>query len=352
MIDEFLHANRGGRRTPREARHDHWSGIKFFRGAPLPDQETLNRLIPTISVDNLREEKHVWRPEETVEAGRIFFGLETANNKRSGIEVIGEPQSGKGTILFGLSEICDILNIGYLFIDGHHQEVSGIEVADAIHKAERLRIPIFFDSTDYLFLKSRSTGRSISQQFQDERVPVIMNAINNASVPIAITRHDDQWAEEFLNLDLRDKNNAVLETFQTYTLPAQLQSDASRHRFLLDGGLPETIASYLLGIKFHNLSESALASLINDIYYPTIPTEKDYEIEINKILTGLRTFAVLKDLVRGEKNHTINCVEKILDANKSEDIRILAIKELAWLILNLYEKSLKLTQIRRKKVKI
>ncbi len=333
----------------RERRIDNWSGIKFFDGDPLPDK--LQERVAGITIDYLREQRHVWRPEETVEAAKLFFGIESTG-QRLGLQVIGEPQSGKGSILFGLSEICDVLGIGYVFIDGHHQEVEGSVVAETIDNARKMRIPVFFDSTDYLFLGSRSAGRSISINKQKKRVPVIMRAIDEAkTIPIAITAHDELWAKEFLNLDLREQFAYILNSFPKYTLSPYLQSEASIRQFLLDNQIPEWVVDYLLGMKNDSFVREELAkltpqSLIDlgcNLGGNTQFTDED-------ILTALKAFCVLKDLARAEKDTLLSLVETLVSPEVTLTQKQEAIYQLGVLLLKLEGRRRNLIEIRRKKL--
>lgn len=324
--------NQGGRTEARNARIETWPGIKFFQGSPLPERDLLKTLVPSITVDVLREEKHVWRPEETIETSKDFFGLEPTNIQKPGLLVIGPPQSGKGTILFGLSEICDILQVGYVFIDGHHQETHEEIVAQTILKAQQLGIPIFFDSTDYLFLRSRKTGRSISLETQKRRVPIIMEAIRSVSVPIAMTFHDQEWQEEFLDLDLVSNCSDLFNSYPRYTIPTYLQSDASILRFLIDNGLPKASADYIINLPNLERVDEVLFTIIGQV-------EK-----VKAVLSGIRTYPVLKELVRNSRE-TVNL---LINNIQKDDENALA--KLLELIYNLEEKRKILTQIRRYKL--
>ncbi len=332
----------------REKRLQNWSGIKFFHGSPLPDLATLHKNVPTVTAQYLREDKHVWRPEEAVEAARLFFGLENQPNQRMGVRIIGEPQSGKGTFLFGISDICDALGYGYVFIDGHHQEVEGSIVADAIAQAQNMNIPVFYDSTDYLFLKSRKTGRSISKETQGKRTQLIIAAIDASTIPVALTSHDEEWATEFLDLELRDKYNQAFTRFPAYEIPLYLQSAASVRRYLLDNKIPEKVADYLLNMGNDEFTRSGLHSLDDKIFYPSF--DPDPTITVANICKTIYIYAVLKDLVKRYPSRLTRLANTILEnRNIHEEIALRAIEDLGLLIFNLDENRRNLTQIRRGK---
>ncbi len=347
MITENPRAD-DNRNGAREKRLHHWQGIKFFQGSPLPDINILRNLIPTVTVDCLRETRHVWRPEEAIEAGKLFFGLEGASNQRSGVHVIGEPQSGKGTFLFGISDMCDALGIGYVFIDGHHQEVDGTVVSQTITQAQKMSIPIFFDSTDYLFLKSRKTGRSISKEAQEKRTQSVVTAIDETTIPIAVTSHDEEWAGEFLDLQLRERYHHAFNRFPRYVIPLRLQSEASIRRFLLDHKIPDEGVAFLLSMHKDKFVIGALYDFIKDLYYPSFcpnPTTA-----VDSIFAAIWTYPVLKNMARDYADHTIKLINTIMAQRKTDELAAKkAIGDLGLFILNLDEDRRNLTEIRRKK---
>lgn len=304
----------------RQNRLKNWNGIKSFGGDALPSRNILLSLISQITAEQLREEKKVWRPEETIEAGKIFF-------TEGKINVVGPPQSGKGTILFGLSEMCDIIGVGYIFISGHHQETTSKEITDTIYEAEKKRIPVFCDSTDYLFLKSRKVGREVSLTVQEEKVSSIIPVIASSSVPIAITSHDEEWAGEFLNLDLRGKYSQYLNQFPKYEIPLHLKSEASILRFLKDHNIDEKITRFIL-----NLPTSIV----------TVLEEEFGNKKKDEILAATKTYPVLKELAR----ERVDEFHSIIEAVYFEEKKAIS---LGHLILETNEKCNKLTHIRKAK---
>lgn len=304
----------------RQNRLKNWNGIKFFSGEALPSRNILLSLTSQITALKLREEKKVWRPEETIEASEIFFS-------QSRINVIGPPQSGKGTILFGLSEMCDIIGVGYIFISGHHQETTSKEIIDTIYEAEKKEIPVFYDSTDYLFLKSRKVGREINLAVQKEKVFSIMPAIVSSTVPIAITSHDEEWAGEFLNLELRNQYLFCLNKFPKYEIPLHLKSDASIWRFLKDHDINEKIAHFILNLP------ASIATVLEEEFGNK---KKD------EILAAIKTYPVLKELIRERANEFYSVMEAVFFEEKN------AIS-LGKFILEINEKCNKLTHIRKAK---
>ena len=309
----------------RKNRLRNWSGIKFFDGSPLPPKHSLSTRLSLISADQLRKDKAVWRPEETIEAGTIFF----AQGK---INIVGPPQSGKGTILFGLSEICDIMGVGYIFISGHHQENPPETIIRTIDEAERKNIPIFYDSFDYLFLKSRSTGREVSMQFQEKKADSIIPRIASSPVPIAITNHDKLWVQEFLNLDLQAQYDNFLK-FPEYEIPLHMRSDASIIRFLQDHTVPIEIVHSILDIH----KDSSIGNQLQTIFEPMKATD---------IFSAIRTYPVLKELAR----ERLNELNSIMNQSFSDEKQRLF--SLGNLILEIKEKCDNLTHLRKaKKVK-
>lgn len=324
----------------RENRLQNWNGIKFFNGRSLPERNILLQQVERITADQLREEMKVWRPEETIEAGKVFFD-------KGRVNIVGPPQSGKGTILFGLSEMCDIMGIGYVFIDGHHQEVEGEVIANTMAQAQQTNIPVFYDSTDYLWLRSRTHGRTINTAAQQNRVPVIISAIGRLTVPIAITSHDEEWAHEFLNLEMRAQFADALTRFPRYEIPLYLQSDASIKRFMKDHGISQKITEYLLDMPINSEVNEILKKYFLGIRTvdDSIPEDAD-----QMVFSGLRTYPVLKELVRDRGQALDEVMQKIFDSNQQDQS---AIQELGLLILETEQRRRILTQLRKtKKVKI
>lgn len=310
----------------RQNRTRNWNGIKFFEGAPLPSKNILSDRLSHINAYQLREDKAVWRPEETIEANHIFF-------KNNRINVIGPPQSGKGTILFGLSTMCDIMGVGYIFIGGHHQENPAEAIIETIDEAKRKNIPIFYDSFDYLFLRSRSTGRDVSMQFQKEKADAIIPIIVSSQVPIAITNHDRLWAREFLNLDLQAQYDDYLAQFPRYEIPLYLKSDASIMRFLQDHTVPVATIQAILEIR----ENSSIGNQLQTIFG---------SMQRTNIFSAIRTYPVLKELAR-ERLSELNAM-----TNQSLSDETKYALALGTLILQAKEKCDHLTDLRKaKKIK-
>jgi len=320
----------------RENRRQNWNGIKFFDGKSLPQHHVLFQQVETITVDQLREEMKVWRPEETVEAGKIFF-------YQGRVNIVGPPQSGKGTILFGLSGMCDMMGIGYVFIDGHHQKVEGGIVANTMGQAQEMNIPVFYDSTDYLWLKSRTHGRTINTAAQENRVPIIISAIDKLTVPIAITCHDEEWANGFLNLGMRTQSADALTRFPRYEIPLYLQSDASVMRFLKDHGISQKVAQYFLDIPTNSQVADILKEHFSNIRAGDSSIPEDAK---QMVFSGLRTYPVLKELVRDRGQRLDEIMRKILGSNQQDQS---AIQELGLLILQTEQRRQILTQLRKTK---
>ncbi|MBI2033379.1 MAG: hypothetical protein HYT10_02840 [Candidatus Levybacteria bacterium] len=270
----------------RETREHSRNGIKFFAGSALPDKETYLPLVRSVQPGELREasemERRVWRPEETLDAAELFFNVGRIN-------VVGNPQWGKGTILYGLSEVCHRFGWGYLFIDGHHQEAPTEEVIAAIDKAQERGYPIFYDAFDHNFGDARQTAggiRMLSKEKQEERTTAIMEALDATTVPVAITNHDDTYAELFIDHILREKLQPFLDKYPLYELPAYLQSEESITVFLEDHGVPASQVDTLL----HMEDDPEVVTLLVNTY-----GDKAF---VDRIFTAVRSFSVLKEMVK------------------------------------------------------
>lgn len=306
----------------RNNRIKNWNGIKTFDGDPLPSRDHLLAQIVAITADQLREEKKVWRPEETIEASKIFFS-------QGKINVVGPPQSGKGTILFGLSGMCDLMGVGYIFISGHHQETIGQEIVDTIRTAEQKRIPVFYDSADYLFLKSRAVGREVSLKDQKTKASWVMPYLAAATVPVAITNHDEQWDAEFLNLELRSQYQSLLSLFPKYKIPLYLQSDVSILRFLKDHDIPPAIGQHCMTME---RNETAVAYF--NFHFG--------ENQAQQIFSAIRTYPVLKELIRERTTDFLDLMNQLLYEPNALDA-------LGNLILTIDNQCRQLTQLRKSK---
>lgn len=214
-------------------------------------------------------------------------------------------------------------------MDGHHQETPAKEVVCAIEEATDRNIPIFFDSFDYLFGKSRSGIRGIPLKQQLERTPQIVFALDYASIPIAITNHDDDWAEIFLDLAFREKFKRQIDKYSLYKIPLNIQSDKSIVRFLIDHNIPQDKAEFLVSINTN-------PDIINEL----IKHYGDKDI-VAWVFEATRTYPVLKELVRERK-------DEFLDALNSAILSIAA-HPLAHLILEAEHKRIHLTTLRSTK---
>ncbi|MFA5136317.1 MAG: hypothetical protein WC489_02895 [Patescibacteria group bacterium] len=316
----------------RPHRSESWNGVKFFKGNSIWDVPNLTTRAKQITSDHLRENKEVWRPEETVVAAIPFFDT-------GKVMVVGPPQSGKGTILFGLSEMCDELGIGYMFFNGHHQEVSGEDLATQIKRADEQGFPIFIDSYDYLFLGSRRTGRAISTQTQLERDDQIISALDAVTVPVALTFHDPEHSAAFMNSELIERYNWFHSKFPKYEIPLYLQSRDSVMRFLKDHDIPEQVAEFLIGLGENTHFEVAIEKLQ--------PVVMDHR----QLITSVNTYPVLKELVRDEKQTLFEIMEIAIQGPNQPGYEQ-ALADLAALLEKAEKKRLGLTQERhRRKLK-
>ncbi len=301
-MNDTIESNHRNHNGFREKRERSMGGIKFFKGSPLPDPEERKSRYRALSLERLREAHKVWRPEETLEAAELFFSQGRVN-------IVGSPQSGKGTILFGLSEICDAFDWGYLFVDGHHQETPASQIVDAITEAQTRRVPIFFDSFDYLFAVSRKL-RTIPITTQEERTPVVVDALVKATVPVAITHHDEQWAELFLNKDLRSRFRSQVEAFPTYEIPDSFRSPQSINRFLIDQGIPAQEAAFLANFAW----EQPMLDRFKGLFPNSFQT----------LFTATASFPVLKEVARDNKAEFLPLLTAIAQTESPVDDNTLA----------------------------
>lgn len=308
--------------TPtREQRSISCRGIKFFNGTSLPPLIEVIKKFRQVTAEQLREDRKVWRPEEVLEAAEPFF-------EQGKVIIVGDPQSGKGTILFGLSEICDIWSWGYVFIDGHHQETDAQTIVDVFNSADTRRIPIFFDSFDYLFLKGRSRAMSVSKQ--RERTTKIMEAVDKITTPISITTHDESWAQEFLDLQLRDNFSETLSKFQSYEIPLNFRSAPSIRRFLLDHDFTPEKAEFLVSMSKKPWVVNNLTLAFGD------------QGKVNEVFEALQNYPVLKELTRDRKNE----VDDALVQMETGDVQ--GLTKLAQIIRESEHKRRLLTLLRKR----
>ncbi len=308
----------------RESRERSENGIKIFRGAGLPNHPTTVALYRSITAHDLRDarfqQRRVWLPEETVEAARFFF-------EEGRINIIGEPQSGKGTILYGLSEICHRLGWGYMFVDGHHQETSPEFVIRKLREAQIKGIPILYDSFDYAFAKGKKREVSLAiqrghtnkdtGQWVEGRTRQIIEALDSLTVPIAITHHDEVWAKELTDTEFREQFRSYLDRYPVYRMPSTFTSEDSAFRFLTDSGLTHQQAQLLLRLdsnpyvanvlqrffakKDETTQDSSIAIYRRGIELQygvpyNVPTVEEY---LKQLFRSVHNYAVLKELIRG-----------------------------------------------------
>lgn len=262
---------------PRNGRDSRGYGIKFFPGSPLPAPEVVRNQLSTIDPGFLRDVRHVWRPEETVTAASIFF-------EQGKLNIEGSPQNGKGTILFGLSEICDHFGWGHIFIDGHWVDSPTDFIIKNIREANERRFCIFYDSTDYLFLKNQRL-RKLNKDQHRQRTDQITAELNAITVPICTTQHDLEWSEKFLDPDLVGKFASRIPS-PTYQIPTALQSNSSIRRFLIDHDVIPADAEYFTALNTQNQFIDTLINFFGD------------KNTIENVLTASRHYPVLKKLIR------------------------------------------------------
>lgn len=302
----------------RTGRQSFGSGIKFFEGEPVGNLSRFNG--DHITVGELRENYRVWRPEETIEAARVL-------KEKGRLLVVGRPQSGKGTILFGLSDICDKQGIGYAMIDGHWLDSPSGEVINAIQKAQAEGKMIFFDSFDYLFAGSTKL-RKQNKEKHVQRTREIIDALKDTTVPLVLTAHDDYWAGLVLDKNLLNEHKDFLESLGIYNLPRYIESEESRLAFLVDHEYSLEEAYALLSVPNMPLVRDAI----------TRPTGNgDY---IQELELSLKDYGVLKRLARrseGETHGIPDQVKSLLKRIENGDEE--AAFEISHVILSLHFES-------------
>ncbi|MBI1869462.1 hypothetical protein HYS11_00650 [Candidatus Gottesmanbacteria bacterium] len=282
-------ARHNGERTNRECSK---GGIKFFSGKPLPPFEEARATAQTFTADTLRyaggKDKRVWRSEETIEASSLLFD--------SGrIQVVGEPQSGKGTILFGLSEIFARSGWGYVFIDGHYQDTPGYQVTEAIVEADNRRYVIIYDAFDHNFAGSKGGIRTISKKVQEERNGLIIPALDAVTIPVIITSHDEVWRIQFEDPSWRERFSSSLVKYPEYKIPLQLSSNASIAQFLYDNNMPVDQITFLLTLEANEEAQKALFSFYGS------------KQKVSEVIDYYKSFPVLKELVRDRRQEVNYC---------------------------------------------
>ncbi len=302
----------------RPSRTNIGNGMKLFDGNPVGSLENFNG--SSITVDELRNYYRVWRPEETVEAAHVL-------KEHGRLLVVGRPQSGKGTILFGLSEICDKQQIGYLMIDGHWLEAPTEQVIQAIEKADQEGKMIFYDSFDYLFAGSNKL-RKQNKETHSQRTREIISALQKTTTPLVLTAHDEYWAKLVLNPALLEEHRDFLQTLGIYNLPRYIESEESRLAFLIDHEFELEQACKLLNFPNTDLTKSIISKTYRDSKY-----EKD-------LYLALQDYGVLKKLARREDKEIYGLPDQVKDLLvKIDDGNPSAIKELIDIVLSLHFES-------------
>lgn len=285
--------------VPRETREHNGGGIKFFSGHALPPYDQMIAAVTTVTPERLRDarvlERRVWRPEETLEAAEFFF-------KAGRVNIVGSPQAGKGTILYGLSEICHRFHWGYLFVDGHYQETPAEEVIAALQEAEKRNIPVFYDAFDHNFGGAASNDggiRKIGHVKQRARTTAIVEALGRLNVPVAITNHDEEWATAFLDREFRESLSDHLSKYPAYHIPLGLRSVKTAVRYLIDHGMTMRNARIIVSMGKTPYAIDELTRRYGD---------KDV---VREIIEASMHFPVLKELVRpGNPENTISAGRK------------------------------------------
>lgn len=273
-------------------------GIKFFEGNPIEDHHHFNS--SQVEPQNLRNdiERGVWRAEETLRAADIL----QSNGK---VIIEGAPQSGKGTILYGLSTICDFEGWGYVLVDGHFIDSPADHVVTAIKKADQEGKIVFFDSFDYLFAGNRKMRR-LPLEKQKERTKQIIEALQEAEVPLVLTAHGGYWAEMFLNQELMQEHEHFISPIPVYKLPRKIEEKSSQTMFLCAHGFTQEEAQSLVNFGEDPQTIDTLALHFGD-----------YRVT-DELQMAISDFAVLKKIARDEG--TPERVKNLLQDNTPEAI--------------------------------
>lgn len=303
----------------RPARFLNMEGVKAFEGRPVGTYENFRAGIQTAT--ELRERFGVWRAEETVEASNML-----ADHGK--LLVVGSPQSGKGTIMYGLTSICDTKGIGQLLIDGHWQESSAETVVEAIQLADQKSIPIFFDSADYLFLGSRKFRR-LSKLAQAERTGKILEALSQAKTPVILTMHDQFWMDSFLDKELLEKHQKFFEQFPIYNLSRQLSDGDSVVTFLVDHGYSPSESYFIQNMAGNPLIQNLV----------TKPEFGDKKL-LSEIAFAVNDYPALKILARERQEEVRATIAKVFSGNQ-ESVEILVNIILESLFKSDFETSLR-----------
>ncbi len=275
--------------NPRPTRINLGSGIKLFEGKALADISEFDK--SNITADELRESFRVWRPEDTVEAIKTL--------KQSGrLLIVGEPQSGKGTLLFGISDVCDKQGLGYLMIDGHWLEAPASKIISAIKKADEKGEMIFYDSFDYLFASSNKI-RKQNKEMHAQRTREIIGTLKSTQVPLVMTFHDENWSRIFLDKNLLEENQDFLKSFSMYELSRYIGSKESRLAFLVDHEYSFEDACQLLNLPDNPRVLDVIASRVG---------KKKYKDQLE---LALKDYGVLKKLARNYQDDTKGLMSEV-----------------------------------------
>lgn len=310
--------------APRATRQANGGGIKRWEGSPAVDTSFAAR---SISVDDLRDttkvKERVWRPEETLEAAGIL-------SREGRVMIIGDPQAGKGTILYGVSSMCDIAQVSYMMVDGHWLDTSGERVVEAIELAGRRRDVIFYDSFDYLFA---ATGRlrKASVDVHRRRTSEIIHALSDVQVPLVLTAHGDTWAEYFLSPEMLSEHDEFLSRFDDakYHLPRQMASETSCHIFLVDHEYSDLEADTLLNLASNPVVVDSIVTGLGDKRY------------IEEMAMAVLDFPTLKSLARERSAETRHLLKRVENGDKS------SILPLCGIVMDQFHESNFLANLRR-----
>lgn len=304
---------------PRPHRLSLGFGIKVFEGNPIINHRDF--LSTGVTPEILREKLNVWRPEETLEAAEIL-------GEKGSVIIKGAPQSGKGSLLFGISSICDLMSWGYVFIDGHRQDASPEFTLSAIDLAKSQGKAVFYDSFDYLF--AGNNLRKLSKEKNQERASLVAASLQRFRSPLVLTMHDGYWSKRFLDQQMLAQFAEFFEAVPEYHLSMTLSSEVSARKFLHDHGFSQNETETLFGLPKNG-----------DLFDFLINNTPDGKRTLAEFGQALLNYSVLKDLARIYDQE----IKELLEAFQKGQIQ--ATKPLVNLVLSLDKKATFLPVLRK-----
>jgi hypothetical protein len=262
---------------PRPKKRSYGYGVKYFEGEPTPASPLALDRISSLSPEYLRDSRGLWRPDETHRAAQLFFS-------QGKIIIEGTPKSGKGTLLFGISDMCDVTGWGYYFIDGHFVEAPSQLVVEKIDEASARKLCLFYDSFDYLFA-GNSSMRKISKSAQVERTGQIIDALQRNESYVALTQHDIDWRYLFLDTDFMDYMTAEMD-LPIYNVPVEVQSNEAISHLLETHDVKPEDARYFANMGQDDFLLDQFTNLTGD------------QDRVQRAIEAIRKYPNIRKLVR------------------------------------------------------